>query len=165
MLAALALIASAPATPQSAVVADLYRQACVRGEMRIDPKKGAVVSIHGLPGLFRRWMRWQNRQIERSTYVKMLDPPSTFVLITFYKDVKPGGVVSHCAVVSREIAFDDAVNVFFEGAPGRAHRSYNNGMWMEDWSIDRPQDGYRKSLWRYEAWIGIASEVYQKGKS
>lgn len=165
MLFTLALLASAAdASAHSKAVADLYRQACVKGELKIDPSKGSIGSIHDLPNHLRGWMRWHNRPIENSTYVRMTDPPETYVMITFYRDVPPGGLVSHCAVASRSIGFEDAADVLFEGEAGRAERVYNNGMWMHTWRIDRPGDGYRKTLRKHRYSIDLETELYLKSE-
>ena len=95
----LILSALAAANSESAAAAELYREACVKGELRLNPQDGSLVEFGDLPDDVR-WMRRYNHPAQQATYVKMTYPASTYVLMTTYKTKRPKAVASECIVAS-----------------------------------------------------------------
>jgi hypothetical protein len=147
LVAGFLAMAAADPRPPRGPVAQLYREACVQGEFRLNPKKGAIVRWRDLPEVVS-FLRASNPQAERTTYIKMTYPPSTYLLITRYEDPKPGRYASECIVASRSIGFEEAMRTLLEGTgKSEATRSIYGGQW---WDVHAQQQGYRKSLYLRE---------------
>ena len=121
----------------------VYREACVEGRLRLTPDRGEIVGWKDVSE-FARWTRWGDERQDQTTYVRMKQPPRTYVLLTHYKPNK-GRLASECIVASQSIRFEDAAAAFLEGTPKvQAAQGCPHCRW---WDIDMRDQGYRKTLW------------------
>jgi hypothetical protein len=161
MLLALALLAVPAPHAVSAQVIQVYREACVEGGLRLTPERGRVVRWDDLPE-FARDLRWGDLEPDRTTYVAMKEPPSTYVALTHFKPGNHGHLASQCIVASRSIRIEDAAAAFFEGTP-KAHAS-RYLPWSRWWDIDVPEQGYRKTLWiaSHSKYVVLQTTLYDR---
>ncbi|SMF62800.1 hypothetical protein [Allosphingosinicella indica] len=162
MLTLAALLAVVYPGPQSTAVRQLFRDACVAGELRLTPEQGTVVKWETLPETIR-WLRIGNQRRDLTTYIKMSSPPSTYVLITRYPERADGFAPSQCIVASRVMTFEDAAQQLYEGTPDAYAMPSSYGGQL--WEIDMPDQGYIKYLFRtsYD-FLVLQTNVYGQPK-
>jgi hypothetical protein len=161
MLLAFALLAVPAPHAQSAEVMQVYREACVEGGLRLTAERGRVVRWEELPE-FARDLRWGDLEPDRTTYVAMKAPPSTYVALTHFKPGNRAHLASECIVASRSIRIEDAAVAFFEGTP-KAH-PIRYLPWSRWWDIDVPEQGYRKTLWvaSHSKYVVLQTTLYDR---
>jgi hypothetical protein len=161
MLTVLALLALAGTDAQSTAVARLYRDACLFGELRLEPKDGRIVEWEEMPASMRG-LHFMGPTVESATYIRMINPPATYIVMTKYKEPRPGRTASECIVVSGRMSLEDASAAFFQDTPeAKPRQGFANGLWYPSWTIDVPDKGYTKNLWRSEGWTWFTVTVKQ----
>ena len=163
ILLALSLLAPTPAPDVSKAVADVYREACVKGELRLSPDRGSVVGRGKVPGIA---LPYAFRKLENATYVRMKHPRNTYVIIESYKPTRPGQLASICRVMSTEMLEEDAFRVFLEGEPAsNVRRSLflpPSSAPADPFVIDRPEEGYSKLLQFVDSWVVLQTAMFKK---
>jgi len=153
--------ASADAGASSKAVASLYEQACVNGELRLDPRRGALVESKDVPEQVRDLAGW-SRKSEPTRFIKFNDPPHTYIVLISYRNPRPRSSEVDCFVASRSLVFDDAVDVFTRGAEALPNH-FNGWDGSKFWNINVPKKGYSKSLRRApRGWTILGATTYRK---
>ena len=153
--------ANADARAASLAAAQLYEKACVEGQFKLDRKQGSLVKPEEIP-YYVRGPSYSFRKVEQGLYVKMLDPPRTYLQIITYSNPKPGSEASECTLSSLALNFDDAVDMFNKNAEALAVYENNVGD-IKSWVIDVPQRGYKKYLAKWpRGWVILQTIMYQK---
>ncbi len=132
------------ATPSEAA-AEMFREACVRGELNLSPQRGRILKGSEVPG-YAEVLDWGREKSER-TYIKLTYPPSTYLVIAQYGHVQRHSIVRSCALVSSALTGEEAVRLFLEGLPEPHPRPV---WWPNSYGpfqvADYPELGFRKSL-------------------
>lgn len=147
ILSALALLQAGPlsvvAANNSAIEA--YREACVEGSLKLTPSRGRVLG----PGEFddfSDFLAWGQSQ-SRQTVIKLNDGPFNYIILTEYQHLQPGSVARTCALLSRSVSKREAMAAYVDGLPEKVVTSdWIPDMYVNKWTSDHPELGYRKLL-------------------
>ncbi len=152
--------ASADAGASSKAVTALYEQACVQGELRLNPRNGSLVDAAKVPEQVRGIARWIPKA-EQIRFVKMTDPAQTYLVLITYENPRPRTAEVECYVASQALSLDDATDIFTKGTESRAREASYLG--TQAWSIHEPDKGYTKVLRREpRGWTVLGVTTYRK---
>ncbi|HEV2748695.1 MAG TPA: hypothetical protein VGW34_15545 [Allosphingosinicella sp.] len=134
----------AGANPHSLPVGNLFREACIDGELRLTRSRGEQIKWRDLPasvGTFK--LINQNEKLAK--YFKIHEAPETYLSMVQYDKSHPGNIISECVVISGAIDRKEAARIFTEGTPDKRVRASTSGAGGM-WHIDVPEYHYRKTL-------------------
>jgi hypothetical protein len=138
------LLASAlSGLPPSEAALKAYDMACNQGELHLDPSEGKIVPSDYL-GTRYPFSLWGTPQT--TTEIDLTYPKGTYIMIATYRPKFAQQMKTVCVVTSKSIKPEDAARGFLSGAQnGQITRDLNPAR-PGPMEIDRPKEGYRKSL-------------------
>jgi hypothetical protein len=133
------------AAPSPAIEA--FRQACIEGSFKLSPSRGRVLKP-GEPYNFIDYLAFPE-SIAHRTIVKLSEPPSTYLILTEYKQLQPRSIARTCALDSNSVSKREAMGAFLDGLPDKnLSPKWIPDMYEPIWTADHPELGYSK-LFRY----------------
>jgi hypothetical protein len=129
----------------SAAAAQVFKQACVQGTLKLSPERGRILKEYELTD-FTSVLRW-GRPTKNKTVIKFNDPPATYLVFADYGKAQPKSIARECIVVSRVITLDDAMAALIGTAPDLEPRlTWISNMYLREWTIDAPRRGFRARM-------------------
>ena len=163
MSLAIFLAAALAATTRSQAVVDVYRQACVDGQLKLTPERGELIDISRMPDAIR--YSDSLAKPRKTLYIRMKEPSRAFVLIEQYVPGPWAKFETVCKVASRDLTEEDAQTAFFDGvANPKFTDNRDGGHPYEPFEIDQPQNGLRKRLFVKREWMVIETAIYWPAK-
>jgi hypothetical protein len=159
MFVFLPLLALAGSDPS---VLDVYREACLDGQLQLTPERGELVEGARLPSVMYSDERFP--EPNRVVYVRMKKPADTFVSIEQFDSPK-AKFESICKVASTRWVERDARLAFIAGTTKpKVLDTRDGGHPYEPYIIDQPSNGIRKRLFVHEPWAVVETAVYRDTK-
>jgi hypothetical protein len=157
------MIAAALAMTQvlddTAAVAQLFHDACTKGEVRLGKDRVEVLDRNPTPYPPGR-EGGVSFGAERSTYLKIKQPANTFVTMITYRAGSRRKIASTCIVVTRALTRDEAFAAFLSTSKG--DRPTKQMYWADRWDVDHMDLGYRKRFaFERDGWAYFTTETYQ----
>jgi hypothetical protein len=118
-----------------------FREACIEGALNLSPARGRVLEEREITD-FVSMSDW-GRPKARRTVVKLTDAPSSYIVVSEYKNLQRKSIARSCALVSADITKDEAATAYLEGLPDKVVAPLG---WPPQWTSDHPELGYRKRL-------------------
>ena len=138
--------AAPPVAPVSSAI-QAYREACVEGSFKLSPERGRVLKPSE-PYNFLDYLAFAE-SISHRTIVKLKEPPSTYLILTEYKQLQPQSIARTCALDSSSVSKREAMGAFLEGLPDKdLSPRWIPDMYEPIWTAHHPELGYSK-LFRY----------------
>jgi hypothetical protein len=147
LIASLLLMQAAPSSPASAVspAIQAYREACIEGSFKLSPARGRVLKPSE-PYNFLDYLAYPE-SISHRTIVKLSEPPSTYLILTEYKQLQPGSIARTCALDSSSVSRREAMGAFLEGLPDKdVSPRWIPDMYEPIWTVNHPELGYSKQF-------------------
>jgi len=117
-----------------------FREACVEGALKLSPDRGRVLRKREITDFV--YMPDFGRAKHR-TVVKLNGAPSSYIVVTEYKDLQPKSIARSCALVSHDVSKAEALGAYLDGLPDKVTPAM---YWPPQWTSDHPELGYRKRL-------------------
>ena len=160
-----AMVQAVPAQTPSGAAAEIFRNACVFGQLKLDPSQARILKPSETPDFAA--VLDGSRGKESQTTIRFSYPRSTYLIFAKYKHVQARSVETVCYLVSDSISKDDATRVFLEGLPaGELFPAWVPNMYSPAWTADHPELGYRKSLkFRFDGSTVLSVGMYATKKT
>lgn len=128
----------------SKAAAQIFQDACTKGEVKVSPENGHRLSDHDATD-YTDVLGW--RATRHSTVVEFTKPRATYLVFADYRANQPGSIGRECVVVSRVLSLDDALAAMISTAPDiQPRRAWIPNMYLNGWSVDARKRGFRTSV-------------------
>jgi hypothetical protein len=144
-------------SPSDAVL-KAYDMACNKGELHLDASEAKVVSPDSSATPFPLYLEGTP---EKLTTIYLNYPKDTVISIATYNPKFPQQMRTVCAVSSRSISPKDAVAAFLSGVQKGDVSSDLNPARVSPLEIDRPKEGYKKTLLFLDHSVIIETGLYK----
>jgi hypothetical protein len=117
--------------------------------------------MNDIPPVARSLAQFRGRVVKR-TFLKITDPPSTYLVVVNQDAPRVGLPLVLCALASRSVRLDDALAAFRAdvGPVEKSQSDDPSGMFLPTWSINIPERGIRKTLtMRSPDWVVLKTEI------
>ena len=133
------------AEARSLAAVAIFRDACTLGAVRLSAHRGRILPWKQVPD-YADILDWSKSTTQKKA-IRFDGLPSTYLVFADYRDPQPRSIAKTCVVVSRAISKRDATEVFLETArSSEAEPKCATQYCWREWTIDRPELGYRKRL-------------------
>ena len=163
MLQWLLLAASASASNTAGPVLEVYREACVDGQLQLTPERGRISSRTQIPSIM--YTEDSRNHPENVTLIQMKQPAKTFIVIEQFSRSSRGKFESICKVASTNWTETEARRAFVAGSVNpKVLDTRDSGHPFEPFVIDQPAQGLRKRLFVNDDWVMIETAIYRETK-
>jgi hypothetical protein len=128
----------------SKAAAQIFRDACTKGEVNVTPENGHRLSDRDAVD-YAHVLGW--RATKHSTVVEFTNPRATYLVFADYEGNQPGSIGRECVVVSRVLSLEDALAAMMSTAPEiEPRRAWIPNMYLNGWTVDARKRGFRSSV-------------------
>lgn len=146
--------------PPSKAVLAAYDMACNKGELHLGPADARIVSPDNSPLGFPFYL--MGKAVSATT-IYLNYPKGTSITIANYRPKYPQQIATACVLFSRSISREDAYRGFLSSVQAPNVSSDLNPARPGPLEIDRPKEGYRKSvLFPGGDWVILETDLYKE---
>jgi hypothetical protein len=169
LAAALLLAQAAPTASAGEAVGELFRNACILGEIRLGRDRAKVIKRSQIPPGIRDlvqggWFAASKSPVKSLNVIKVSDPPETYLVMASYRVDKPDrrNPTSSCTVLSKSISLEQAQSIFQRADPqARLDNPQWDGPTIRQWRQFHPEGGYTLTLKIVESkWIVLETTAF-----